>query len=350
MTRSPSLPLPGRPWALLALAGLAAVSLAAGLFFGPMGLTPAEVWRALLAGLGLGPVPVEASAITVVVHIRLARLCLAFLVGSGLAVSGVVFQGLLRNPLAEPFTLGVAGGAAFGAAGAIALGLTGSIGPAGLGVLPLAALTGALLALGAVLALSRAAGGFGRETLVLAGIVVATFLSACISLVKALSEESVASIVFWIMGSFQGRGFAHVLLYLPYAALGGLLIAINARELDLLALGEDQAGQLGVNVGRARLALIVGASLLAGAAVAVSGVIGFVGLVVPHALRRLLGAAHPTLLAASALLGGAVLVWSDVAARTIPPGGTELPVGVVTALVGGPVFCLMLRRGRRGEP
>lgn len=344
------LPLPGRPWALPALAGLAAASLAAGLFFGPMDLAPAAVWQALLSGLGLSSAPADASAVTVVVHIRLARLCLAFLVGAGLAVSGAVFQGLLRNPLAEPFTLGVAGGAAFGAAAAIAFGLTGSLGPAGLGTLPLCALIGALLALGAVLALSRAAGGFGRETLVLAGIVVATFLSALISLVKALSEESVASIVFWIMGSFQGRGFAHVLLYLPYAALGGLIVAVFARELDLLSLGEDQAAQLGVNVGRARLALIIGASLLAGAAVAVSGVIGFVGLVVPHALRRLIGASHPTLVAASALLGGAVLIWSDVAARTIPPGGTELPVGVVTALVGGPVFCLMLRRGRREAP
>jgi iron complex transport system permease protein len=204
-----------------------------------------------------------------------------------------------------------------------------------------------------VLALGRAGAGsidgLRRETLVLAGIVVSTFLSALISLLKSLDEESVASIVFWIMGSFQGRGFEHVELAWPYMAVGLGLVLWRARELDLLALGEGQARLLGLDAGRSRLWLLVGASLLSGAAVAVSGVIGFVGLVVPHLLRLVLGAGHRTLLPASALLGGLLLLWSDVLARSILPGGAELPVGVVTALLGGPFFCLLLGRSSRGR-
>lgn len=192
--------------------------------------------------------------------------------------------------------------------------------------------------------LGRVGGTMRRETLVLAGVVVSTFLSALISLVKSLDEESVASIVFWIMGSLQGRGWHEVMLFVPWFVLGMIPVVRFSRELDILSLGEVQARQLGMDAGRVRLWLLLGAGALTGVSVAVSGVIGFVGLVVPHLVRMLIGAEHRPLLAISALTGGLLLLWSDVLARTLLSGGAELPVGVVTALLGGPFFCLLLRR------
>ena len=308
---------------------------------------PARDVLGIIAGAVGWPVGHEADPTwtVVVLDLRLSRICLSWLVGAALAVSGVVFQGILRNPLADPFTLGVSTGAAFGASVAIYCGLGGALAHfAALDALPLAALAGALLALAAVILLSRVGGYLRRETLVLAGIVVATFLSALISLIKSLDEESVANIVFWIMGTFQGRGWAHVILFIPYFVLALLVIWRYSRELDILSLGETQARQLGMNAGRVRLILLVAASLVAGAAVSVAGVIGFVGLVVPHVVRLIQGAEHRPLLLTSGLLGGFLLLWSDVLARTILPGGAELPVGVVTALLGGPFFCFLLRR------
>ncbi|MBM4285720.1 MAG: iron chelate uptake ABC transporter family permease subunit, partial [Deltaproteobacteria bacterium] len=178
------------------------------------------------------------------------------------------------------------------------------------------------------------------------GIVVSTFLSALISLIKSLDEESLSAIVFWIMGSFSGRGWIHVGFLLPYVAAGFLLAGAYTRELDLLALGEEQSHHLGVAVSRVRLALLVGASLLTAGAVSVSGVIGFVGLVVPHVVRLLSGPAHGRLLLLSALTGALTLIWADVVARTLLASGQELPVGVVTALLGGPFFLYLLRSRR----
>lgn len=354
-----------RPILLAALCWAATVVLAC--LFGPFRIPVDDVLRALaelalpgaLTG-GAGTAP-DATHMLVVTRIRLARVCLALLAGGGLAVAGTVFQGVLRNPLADPFTLGVSGGAAFGASLALTLG----IGPltawlamhlpalAGLSpqaLLPLAALAGALASLGAVLLLGGAAGGgaFRHETVVLAGVVVSTVLSALVSLVKALDEESVSSIVFWIMGSLQGRGWTHAAVLLPWLALGLLLVLPRFRELDILALGEVQARQLGMDTARVRLQLLVGASLITAGCVAVSGVIGFVGLVVPHLARMRLGAAHGPLLVAGWFGGGVLLAWADVLARTLLPGGAELPVGVVTALLGGPFFCLLLVREGRG--
>lgn len=320
-------------------------------------ITPLTV----VAGCLAGPYPAPWSAVlgilaggkeydpawVMVVHMRLYRSVLAWLVGAGLAMSGVAFQGVLRNPLAEPFTLGVSGGAAFGAALALGLGLTGSAWGPGVSFVPVCAMAGAFLALGAALVLSRGAGGSSRESLVLAGIVVSAFLSACISLFKALNEESVASVVFWIMGGFQGRGAADLWLYLPYFAIGAFVVWRYSRELDVLSLGGTQAAQLGVDASRVRVRVLAAASCMAGAAVAVCGVIGFVGLAVPHLARMGFGGDTRRLLAVSGVLGGTLLVWSDIVARTILPGGAELPVGVVTALLGGPFF-LFLLRGRRG--
>jgi iron complex transport system permease protein len=332
----------------LALAGVAA--LAAACLAGAYPASPLEVARVLGRALGLPLAGPDNPALTaVILDLRLWRGVLAYGVGAALAVAGGVFQGVLRNPLADPFTLGVSGGAAFGAAVSLSLGLAAASGR--LLATPLCALAGAGAALGAVLALSRLGGGMRRETVVLAGIVTATFLSALLSLVKALNEESVAGIVFWIMGGFQGRGKTELVLFAPCFLVGVALVRLYIRELDILLLGETQARQLGVPAGRARLILLTGASLLTAGAVAVSGVIGFVGLLAPHACRRLYGAAHGRLLVHSALCGGALLVLSDLAARTILPGGAELPVGVVTALFGGPFFCMLLlsRPGRAGS-
>ncbi|MDY0304914.1 MAG: iron ABC transporter permease [Desulfovibrionaceae bacterium] len=327
---------------VLAVAGPLSIVLAC--LPGPAPIPAREALTILASGLGLASPPPDPALATVVLGIRASRAVLAYAVGAGLALAGTAFQGILRNPLADPFTLGVSTGAAFGASLALALGLSA---PALLPLadpLPFFGLLGALAALLAVLALARSGRELRRETLVLAGVVTATFLSACIALLKALDESSVSGIVFWIMGSFQGRGWGHVLVYLPYLALGSTIILAQARELDLLSLGSAQARLLGLNADRSRLLLLVAASLLSGAAVAVSGVIGFVGLVVPHLVRRIQGAEHGPLTLNAALLGGLLLLWSDVLARTLLPGGVELPVGVLTALLGGPFFCLLLKR------
>ena len=289
------------------MAAAVPLSIYAALFFGSYPL-PAEAIHQAIGAMLHGQA--ETQALVIVRDIRLGRILLSFLTGAALALG---------------------------------LGWT----MAGLSTLPLAALGGAFAAMILVLAMSRLAGDFSRESLVLGGIVVSTFLGALIALIKSLNEESVAAIVFWIMGSFQGRGFEHIELMLPYMAAGCALVLFLARELDILGLGSEQAAQVGVSVGRARIGLLVGAGMLTAAAVSVSGIIGFVGLVVPHLVRMLIGPDSRPLLLFSALGGGILLLWSDVLARTILSYGAELPVGVVTALFGGPFFCLILARGRR---
>ncbi|MBF0514773.1 MAG: iron ABC transporter permease [Desulfovibrionaceae bacterium] len=348
----------GRPLLFPVLAGLALlglVSVFAACLFGPARVPALTAVRILAGALSGETSGIDPALVAIVRDIRLPRCALSWLVGAALGLSGGVYQGLLRNPLADPFTLGVSTGAAFGASLAIFLGLSSIpwLTALGLDPTPLAALAGAMAALAAVIALAgdgaAASGAPRRETLVLAGIVTATFLSALISLIKSLGEDSVASIVYWLMGGFAGRGFGHLAVFLPYFLAGLAIVARYSRELDILALGETQARMLGVNAARVRLYLLIGASLLAAASVAVAGVIGFVGLIVPHLVRLTLGSEHRPLLAASALLGGVLLVWSDVLARTILPHGAELPAGVVTALLGGPFFCLLLRARALGR-
>ncbi|NDV21727.1 iron ABC transporter permease [Desulfovibrio sp. JC022] len=342
-----------RAQAVIVLSLLVPISIFAACLFGAYPTESAQVLAAFKTALGLGADKVDSALSFIIIDLRLSRVCLSFLVGMSLAVAGTVYQGILRNPLADPFTLGVSSGAAFGASLAIFSGST-MLGAElwsrfGNLFLPLAALAGAMAALGAVLMLGRIGGRLRRETMVLAGIVVATFLSALISLLKSLDEESVTSIVFWIMGSFQGRGWSHLQLFMPYFIAGMIPLIYYSRELDILSLGETQARHLGMDVSRVRMALLIGSGLLTGAAVAVSGIIGFVGLIVPHLVRMFQGAEHRPLLLSSSLLGGLLLVWSDVIARSLLSGGEELPVGVVTALLGGPFFCIVLRSGFNGS-
>ena len=335
---------------LLALLVIGSIlSIFAASIFGRLDIPVWGAGKSILEGLGFKTDPdLDHTWKVVVFNIRLSRICLSMLVGMALAVAGTVFQGILRNPLADPFTIGVSTGAAFGASLALFFGL-GSKLVFGFGLIPLASLAGAMAALFAVIALGRINGQLRRETMVLAGIVVATFLSALISLVKSLDEESVASIVFWVMGSFQGRGWNHVGFALPYMAAGMFIIWVYSRELDILSMGDTQAKQMGVPAEKVRLRLMIGASLLTAAAVSVSGVIGFIGLVMPHLIRMTVGAEHRKLLLLAGLLGGVALLWSDVLARILLPGGEELPVGVVTALMGGPFFCFILARTSRSQ-
>jgi len=306
------------------------------------------VLKCLASGVGLiHDETLDLMNKAIIFDVRLSRVCLSAMVGLALAVSGAAFQGILRNPLADPFTIGVSAGGAFGAALIIFLGL-GSKTAWGLGLAPLAALVGALSALAAVISLARVDGILRRDTMVLAGIVVATFLGALVSLLKSLDEESVASIVFWVMGSFQGRGWSHAIFAFPYLVAGLILVVIYSREIDLMSLGDFPARQLGVDTNKARAMVLIGASLLTAAAVSVSGVIGFVGLVAPHLVRMTVGPNHLRLFVLAGLLGMIAMIWSDVAARIILPEGEELPVGVITALIGGPFFCVLLKGAKTG--
>ena len=321
---------------------------------GPADIPVSETLRLLAATLKLVPAAdADSSRLVIVGDIRLARVLLALFCGGGLALAGAALQGVLRNPLADPFVLGISAGAACGASLAIALGgaqvaMLAAYLPGGL-IAP-AALTGALAALAAALLLGYGAGNFLRENVILSGVAVSAFLGALVALIKALNEESVTGIVFWIMGSFQGRGWESVKLLCAPLLIGMLPIILYRRELDVFAFGDEQAAQLGVRVNRARMALLFGASCMTAGAVAVAGIVGFVGLVVPHMLRLIMGAAHGPLLAASWFTGGVLLCWADALARSLLDGGRELPVGVITALVGGPFFAFLIRRsGKNGS-
>lgn len=325
---------------------VAAISVIVASAIGRVPIPFIDAISSMLSGAGLETGhKVDDSVKTVVLDLRLSRVMLSALVGMALSISGAAFQGILRNPLADPFTIGVSTGAAFGASLAIFFGGS-SLTFSGFGLIPVVSSLGALAALFVVLFLSRVEGRVRRDTMVLAGIVVATFLGALISLVKSLDEESVSSIVFWVMGSFQGRGWSHLGFALPYMAVGLVLVIIHSRDLDLLTLGDSQAQQLGVDVSRTRRKVLIGASLLTAGSVSVSGVIGFVGLVAPHLIRLTVGPDHGRLFVLSGIVGMIALIWSDVGARIILPEGEELPVGVITALLGGPFFCLLLKRKR----
>lgn len=337
-----------RPWIWWALLPALLVLLA----FWVSGIGQVRISYETIARLWVAPVHPQAAANVddtlryIVVHVRLARICLALLVGAALAVAGVVYQGVLLNPLADPFTLGVSSGAAFAAALAILLGW-GSLPLFGLSALPLVAFCGALLALYLVYLLGRLDGRVHPTTLVLAGIIVSTFLSAWISLLKSLNQDSISTIVLWIMGSLSGKSWVHVLLLTPYVLIGMAVVLFYARELDLFSLGDIQAQQLGVDVPRTRFVLLFAASLMTAAAVSVSGIIGFVGLVVPHLVRLVLGPLHRRLLPTAIVFGGVLMLIADTIARSLLPRGEELPVGVVTAILGGPFFCYLLLRRKK---
>ncbi|SIO25489.1 iron complex transport system permease protein [Rhodovulum sp. ES.010] len=318
-----------------ALAALVAALFVGSLLVGPAGLAPGESLAALVTGRG------DAAAL-VMREIRLPRAILAVLVGASLGLSGAALQGYLRNPLAEPGLIGVSSSAALGAVLALQTGLAAAHALA----LPGAALLGALIAVGLLLLLAGPRGG--AFTLILAGIALSALAAALTSLVLNLSPNpyAAADIVFWMMGSLADRSFTHVWLALPLTLAGWALLAGLGRGLDALTLGEDAAEALGVRLARLRLALVLGVAACVGAGVAVAGAIGFVGLVVPHLLRPLVGARPGRLLFASALGGAALLLASDLAVRLLVPE-RDLKLGVLTAIVGAPLFFHLIYKTRR---
>lgn len=332
----------GRLLTLVLLVVLAAV-VGMAVCLGAASIPPAE----LLAALGLGHLPATPQAAAnqaILWELRLPRVALAALVGASLAVAGAVFQALFRNPMADPYVIGVSSGAALGAT--LAMLLTPNFLLLGVSAVPLLAFLCALGTVAVVYQLGRVGDAVSLLTLLLAGIAVGSFLSAVVSLLTYFAGDRLHQVVFWLMGGFNAASWSTVRLALPYFLLGSLTLALQARTLNALLLGEDTARYLGVEVERAKKLLLAGASLLTATAVATSGLIGFVGLIVPHALRLLGGPDHRFLLPASALAGAALLVAADTLARTII-APTELPVGLITALAGGPFFLYILRNRKK---
>jgi len=275
---------------------------------------------------------------TIILSLRLPRAILAGLVGAGLSVSGATFQALLRNPLADPYLLGVSSGGAVGAIIAILLGLgTFSLG------LPLASFLGALLTILAVFYFGRQAGKIHPHTLLLAGVITGSFLSALIMFFISVSQrEELHTIIFWLMGDFSLSSPRVILIIFPYIFLGALFLYLRSRQLNLILSGEENAIQLGVDVEKLKLISYLSASLITAASVSACGLIGFVGLIIPHSVRLIFGPDHRLLLPSAALLGASFLVASDTLARTLL-APVELPVGVITAAFGGPFFIYLLR-------
>lgn len=335
------------PRLLIFLLGLGLVVLIlAATGMGYLAIPPQEVLRIIAAelwGSDWLPTGMDEAFPLVVTQVRLPRILTSALVGSGLAMAGAVFQGILLNPLADPYTLGVSAGAAFGAAVAIFLGLA-FVGPY---TIPLLAFAGALATLGAVIWLASSGERFSSQNLILSGVIVAAILSAGIGLIKYLAQEQVAVIIFWLMGSFASRTWLDVGLTLSAVLPGAGVILFFARDLNVMALGERTAGSLGVETVRIRLALLLAASLMTGVCVSVSGIIGFVGLIIPHLMRFLIGPDNRILLPAAALSGAILLLGADTLTRVVLPH--EVPIGVLTALIGGPYFCYIFRRRQLGR-
>jgi iron complex transport system permease protein len=324
---------------LLTPAWIAALLVSAGLSLlaGRTALSPVEVYEGLAHGG-------DSLAALVVLELRLPRTVLAMIVGAALGLSGAVLQGLLRSPLAEPGLLGVSGGAALGAVIAIYFGLSTAFPLA----TPLLGITGALAAAALTFAFGR---GGGTLTLILAGAAVSSLMGAGVALALnfAPSLFAIYEITAWLLGSLSDRSWDHVLLAAPFIAVGAVLLGSTGRALDALTLGELQAESLGVDLRATRLAALAGTALAVGAAVSVTGAVGFVGLVAPHLVRPFVGAQPSRILVPSAMLGSTVLLLADVATRVIHTGA-EIRLGVLTSLLGAPFFFWLVLRLKRTAP
>ncbi len=313
------------------------VSVTAAITFGPADITAQDVWATVLHKLGLGDSTLNALRQGIVWELRLPRVLTAAAVGAGLAIAGAVMQALTRNALADPFLLGLSSGASLGAVSVLLLGVT--------VLLPVAAFGGALAALLLTLIIATAAGGLTPSRTVLAGIAVSSLGAALTSFVIFWSArgDSYREILNWLLGSIAGASWQSVAIAGGALALVGVPVLIAARSLDAFGFGDTAASALGVSVNQTRWLLLVATALITGAMVSVSGSIGFVGLVLPHAVRLLVGTRHRALLPLSALVGAIFLIWSDTIARTMFDP-RELPVGIVTAVIGAPIFVLLLTR------
>jgi iron complex transport system permease protein len=289
--------------------------------------------------------PVDAIADTIIWDIRLPRTVLAVLVGAALASSGGVMQGFFQNPMADPYIVGISAGAALGATAAFALNL--DIWFMGLNAVSIAAFFCALLVTLTVYMLSRRGGRVASTTLLLTGIAIGSLATSVTSFLLVMGGEDQRRILFWLMGSLSARRWDHVYMLFPYLVVGMTIVLFFARDLNVLLLGDEQAAQLGVRVERVKVILLAAASCLAAAAVCVSGIIGFVGLLVPHLVRLVVGPDYRILTPMSALVGGLLLVLADIVARTAM-APAEMPIGILTTVLGAPFFLYLLHRRRSG--
>jgi iron complex transport system permease protein len=327
---------------------LAVVALVGCLGFGTEVISFSQI-VSLVTGAMIGQTSSQAGTdptAVILLQVRLPRVLLAFLVGGSLAAVGVALQALLRNPLADPFVLGISSGAALGAAVALLFGV--GLSMWSLSALPVCGFVGALVALLILYRISTTQFGFSIYTLLLAGVILSAIFSALIMFLTSVSEPNRAFGMYaWLMGSLTGPDYSTLGILVVYLGMGLLVLASQAQSLNLLTMGEEAARSLGVEVERVKKLVFVATALITGAVVAFSGLIGFVGLIVPHAVRLAVSADHRLLLPVAGLTGGVFLMVADTAARTlISP--SEIPVGVITALVGGPVFLYLLvnRRAR----
>jgi iron complex transport system permease protein len=304
----------------------------------------ADVWRILLHKLPLMDhwmnVDWDTADEQIIMQVRLPRVLLAIIVGASLAVAGTGFQGILRNPLADPYTLGVSSGASVGAAIMIQFGLVEAFGQWSV---PLVAFITGIVTLLFVLYLSRIGGKMSMETLILAGVVVNAFLGSFVQFMVSLSNNVMNLILYWLMGSIAMKGWIYSEILTPYLLLGFLVMLSYGRALNLFALGEKQAAHLGVSVERTKIIVLVVSTLLTAAAVSVSGVIGFVGLVVPHLIRLIVGPDYRIIIPIATLGGGIYVLWADTIARLIL-SPKDIQLGILTAFIGAPFFAYLLRK------
>lgn len=330
--------------------GLLIVTLLICIGFGSVHLPAGEIARIILHRLpwigNLIEPDWSVASEQIVMKVRLPRVLLGLLVGASLAVAGSAFQGVLRNPLADPFTLGVSSGSAVGAAVLIFFGWQFSL--AGIFTLPMVAFLAGATTLWIVMRLARENGKIPIESLILSGVVMQSFLGAVVSFLTAMSRDTVNEILFWTMGSLSLRGWSYTAILFPYLALGTLFLWSRARSLNLLALGEREAAHTGLHVERTKLTVLIVATLMTAAAVSVSGVVGFVGLVIPHIIRLITGPDYRLIIPLSALGGGIFMMYSDLAARALL-APTEIPLGVVTAFVGAPFFAYLLYKKKKAR-
>ena len=318
-----------------------------GLFIGSVDMSIKDILGILLKNITgqesfyTGPKNIE----MIIWNIRLPRVLIALFVGAALALAGAAFQGLLQNPLADPYTIGVSSGASVGAV--VVLFFNIEIAFFGHFTLPLVAILFSFLTLLIVFGITKAASvTYANETIILAGIIMNSFIGSVVSLIIALSSgDQMREVLNWLMGSLAMKNWGHFSILIPFFMIGASIVYYHYRELNGLALGDQAAQYNGIDVKRKKIIIIIGAALLTGAAVAVSGAIGFVGLVIPHLVRLISGADHRHLLPLSMMIGGGYLVLADLLARTIITP-QELPIGVITALIGAPVFTILLIKER----
>jgi iron complex transport system permease protein len=294
--------------------------------------------------IDLGMKNISEGAAVIIWNVRLPRVILAFLTGGALAICGAAYQGIFKNPMADPYILGVSSGAALGASIGIVLNFSGNF--LGQNAIAILAFVGAFLTIIIVYQISRVGRVVPVGTLLLSGIAIGQSLGAMMSLIMIYNKNSMTQIMFWTMGSLNGKGWKQVLIVLPYIIIGTLIMLTSVRELDIMLLGEETATQLGVNTERLKKKVLFSSSIITAAVVSVTGIIGFVGLIIPHIVRMVTGPKHRTLVPFSLFFGGAFLIFCDTLSRTV--ASQEIPVGIITAAFGGPFFVYLLKKRKKG--